>query len=55
MNILDRKKTPNLIVNLLYLRDCTKYPQHTFGERLHKNQVAIDILLMAMSECKIQI
>lgn len=55
MNILDRKKTPNLIVNLLYLRDYTKYPQNTYGKRLDKNQATIDILLMAMSECKIQI
>ena len=53
MNILDRKSTPNLIINLLYLRDYTDYPKNTFGIRLKKNQKTINVLLIAMADCKI--
>lgn len=55
MNILDRKSTPNLIINLLYLRDYTNYPQNTFGVRLKKDQKTIEVLLIAMTDCKIQL
>lgn len=54
MNILDRKSTPNLIINLLYLRDYTEYPQNSFGIRLHKDQRAIDVLLTVFADCKIR-
>lgn len=54
MNIVDREKTPNLILNLLYLRDHTSHDRESFGVRLNTNQKKIDVLLMALTECTVK-
>lgn len=55
MSIVDNKKTPNLIINLLYLRDYTNADPKTFGKRLNKSQEQIDVLLMVLTNCTIRI
>lgn len=48
MNFLGRKEAPNLILNLLYLRDCTSYDRESYGNRLNKSQEAIEALLAVL-------
>ena len=55
MIIVDKNMAPNLIINLLYLRDYTNYSVETYGKRLNKNQRAIDLLLIVLKDYKIAV